>query len=101
MADNLDRKRPNYYTWRNFIARESLAEKEMGFKADNNPQKIPRGVTRVYQDQNFIQTFQPLKTFNPSTLREIISIVMKAYEGGFKVKAVGSGHSFSDIMTIP
>jgi len=39
----------------------------------------------------------PLNIFRPTTLAEVIAIVTRAESEGRKVRAVGSGHSFSDI----
>jgi hypothetical protein len=113
----------HYQTWRNIIARQVLADKGNGFNIDNNPERIPGKVIDRYQDQNFIQTFQPLQVFRPATLeggsKQITNangtktsitdpvkdglkgLIKAALEKGLKVKAVGSGHSFSDIMTTP
>jgi hypothetical protein len=44
-----------------------------------------------------LQIANPLCYFKPSTLTEIIAIITDAEEKQYKVKAVGSGHSFSDI----
>ncbi|HTF04419.1 MAG TPA: D-arabinono-1,4-lactone oxidase [Bacteroidia bacterium] len=108
----------HYYTWRNATARDALKEKEDGAAAaENNPEPIPGRVSRRYQDQNFIQCMQPLQLFRPQTLTGRSSvkgenrsesglkeIVQSAYGNGkvkLKVKAVGTGHSFSDVMTTP
>lgn len=115
----------HYHTWRNVIARESLAEKEV-FDPANNPERIPQPHNKDrYQDQNFIQVVQPLQVFYPITLAGgkkqvtlqdgkgetqtetkpdpveggIKGVVIAAVEAGLKVKAVGSGHSFSDVAT--
>src|SRR5437870_3083629 len=39
----------------------------------------------------------PLNIFRPTTLAEVIAIVKRAEAESRKVRAVGSGHSFSDI----
>jgi len=39
----------------------------------------------------------PLRYFKPTTIQEIVDIIQLAESKGFKVKAVGSGHSFSDV----
>jgi hypothetical protein len=123
MAHSLFSKDSNglhYHTWRNVISRECLAEKE-NFNPENNPEKIPSVPTTRYQDQNFIQCVQPLQTFWPRTLggerKEITEpdagepytkkplphglrgVVREAIKRNLKVKAVGSGHSFSDVAT--
>ena len=43
------------------------------------------------------QIANPLKYFYPKSLDEIIDIVKDAERNNYKVKAVGSGHSFSDV----
>lgn len=40
---------------------------------------------------------QPLQVFYPTTLDELRSIVAQAAAAGCRVKAVGSGHSFTDV----
>lgn len=105
----------HYRTWRNATAREAIKEKENAqAAAKNNPEEIPGDVTERYQDQNFIQCFQPLQTFRPQSLtrempvpgqnrneQSLKKIVQLACQQGLKVKAVGTGHSFSDVMTTP
>lgn len=112
----------HYYTWRNIISREALANKTL-FNVNNNPQRIPSVISPHYQDQNFIQTVQPLQLFKPATLaggRKMVvvdekkskpytdpvpgglkGLVRAATEKSLRVKAVGTGHSFSDVMTTP
>lgn len=43
------------------------------------------------------QMAEPLKYFKPSSLSELIDIVVDAKKNGYKAKAIGSGHSSSDI----
>src|SRR6185437_433839 len=40
---------------------------------------------------------QPLQVFAPTTLDELRSIVRQAAAEGCRIKAVGSGHSFTDV----
>jgi hypothetical protein len=105
----------HYFTWRNATARDAMKEKEgVSSAVKHNPEPIPENVTTRYQDQNFIQTVQPLQLFRPGSLTADVrssdkkrmeaglkKIVRSAHEEKLKVKAVGSGHSFSDIMTTP
>lgn len=104
----------HYYTWRNVTARDALKEKESPDFTGTNPEPIPGVVQPRYQDQNFIQCVQPLQLFRPQTLigearskdnkrneAGLKKIVTDAFSRGLKVKAVGTGHSFSDIMTTP
>jgi len=44
------------------------------------------------------QIVEPLRYYKPSTLEELAYIVRYASENKFKVKAVGSGHSFSSVL---
>src|SRR4051794_30083348 len=44
------------------------------------------------------QVVEPLRYLKPQTLDELIHIIVTAQEEKCKVKAVGSGHSFSDIV---
>ncbi len=44
-----------------------------------------------------LQIAHPLCYFKPTTLREVIDIIQEAEAKHYKVKAVGSGHSFSDV----
>lgn len=43
------------------------------------------------------QIIHPLKYFKPSSLEEVVAIVKEAEKNHSRVKAVGSGHSFSDV----
>lgn len=44
------------------------------------------------------QVVEPLQYFEPETLEELINIVKIAGSNNYKVRAVGSGHSFSEIL---
>ena len=44
---------------------------------------------------------EPLRRYEPSTLAEVIEIVSEAREAGCTVRAVGSGHSWSDVALTP
>lgn len=110
----------HYRTWRNVIAAGCLGEKEEFDGINPEPIPSPR-ITGRYHDQNFTQVVQPLQVFYPITLaggfKEITNangikqpikdaipeglkgIVKTATEKKLKVKAVGSGHSFSDVAT--
>lgn len=57
-----------------------------------------QGQTRqTWQDWIGARQDQPLRVFYPSTLTALISILSQADENNVRVKAVGSGHSFSDV----
>ncbi len=45
------------------------------------------------------QINQPLLVFKPTTLKELQDIIIEAGNRQCKVKAIGSGHSFADIVT--
>jgi len=52
---------------------------------------------KVWRNCVNLQIAHPLCYFKPTTLHEVIDIIHKAEASHYKVKAVGSGHSFSDI----
>ncbi|GAA4320211.1 L-gulono-1,4-lactone dehydrogenase [Mucilaginibacter gynuensis] len=52
---------------------------------------------KVWKNCVDLQVGHPLGYFQPSTPQEVITIIREAERKGYKVKAVGSGHSFSDI----
>ncbi|HZM87113.1 MAG TPA: FAD-binding protein, partial [Blastocatellia bacterium] len=43
------------------------------------------------------QSAFPLNIFRPTTLAEIVAIIKRAETENLRVRAVGSGHSFSDV----
>lgn len=47
------------------------------------------------------QIVQPLRFYKPKTLAELIQIIQIAEKGHYKVRAIGSGHSFSEILQTP
>src|SRR5258705_7524470 len=49
--------------------------------------------------QNTIRKYKvtPVKLFEPESLDDIVSIIKEAESKDMKVRAVGSGHSFSDV----
>lgn len=49
--------------------------------------------------QNTIRKYKvtPVKLFEPESLQDIVSIIQEAESKNLKVRAVGSGHSFSDV----
>lgn len=83
-------------------ARKERREQLRGDRQELKEEKLEKAATgKRYIWQNAIksQTVQPLHIFFPQTLEEIIDIVEDADELGLKVRAVGSGHSASDIAT--
>ncbi len=70
-------------------------------------ESIPGGITvnnnenkRRKKWQNCVRTqiVEPLLYEKPQTLDELVSVIKYAGENNLKVKAIGSGHSFSDIV---
>lgn len=57
---------------------------------------IPK-VKKVWKNCVDLQVAHPLRYFKPRTIHEIADIIRLAESKGYKVKAVGSGHSFSDV----
>lgn len=76
----------------NHNSKESVPEKN---KASGVLWKTKR---RTWQNCVCNQIIEPLMYLKPRTLDELIEIIIKAQENNCKVKAVGSGHSFSDIV---
>lgn len=109
-----------YQTWRNRLALDTKAE-TFGIQPsglDNMQETKPVVVskdltiypvehfahqfnTRGFDDHNFGHVVQPLRLKRPENLTELIQIVNEANYHGLKVKAVGSGHSYSDMTTTP
>jgi len=60
---------------------------------------IPPQATLRDQWTNYVhdQSANPLKLFRPESLAELRFILQEASDKGYKVKAIGSGHSSSDI----
>jgi L-gulono-1,4-lactone dehydrogenase len=54
-------------------------------------------VRQTWTDDIGSRIAQPLKLFRPMTLDELRSILREAAAEGCRVKAVGSGHSFTDV----
>jgi hypothetical protein len=62
------------------------------------PQRADDGLARqTWADYVGLRQWQPLRVFRPTTLDELRSIVRQAEQEGCRVKAVGSGHAFSDV----
>jgi FAD/FMN-containing dehydrogenase len=62
------------------------------------PTSSDRGVERqTWQDYIGSRRWQPLRLFRPTTLDDVRSILCQAAAEGCRVKAVGSGHAFSDV----
>nr|WP_294793637.1 FAD-binding protein [uncultured Mucilaginibacter sp.] len=52
---------------------------------------------KVWKNCVNLQVGHPLGYFKPTTPQEVIAIIREAEKKDYRVKAVGSGHSFSDI----
>lgn len=60
--------------------------------------KLWKSKRRTWRNCVCNEIVEPLLYLKPQTLQEVIEIVIKAQDNNCKVKAVGSGHSFSDIV---
>jgi len=54
-------------------------------------------IKKVWKNCVNLQVAHPIRYFKPTTIHEVIGIINDAESKGYKVKAVGSGHSFSDV----
>jgi hypothetical protein len=52
---------------------------------------------RTWHNHTRNQQVDPLRVYNPTTLAELVDIVREAESDGVNVRAVGSGHSWSDV----
>lgn len=52
---------------------------------------------RTWKNDAENQISEPLRIYSPSSLEEVIDIVKEAERDGMSVRAVGSGHSWSDV----
>lgn len=59
---------------------------------------IEGGTRKTWRNVVKNQVVQPLESLSPSDVNEIVEIVRTAEANGCKVRAVGSGHSFSDVV---
>ncbi len=59
---------------------------------------IEGGARKTWRNVVENQVVQPLERLSPSDVNEIVEIVRTAEANGCKVRAVGSGHSFSDVV---
>jgi FAD/FMN-containing dehydrogenase len=58
----------------------------------------PYQVRRTWKGDEGIQQCQPLRWYMPETLEEVVAIVRIAEREGCRVKAVGTGQSYSDAV---
>ncbi len=59
--------------------------------------EVPKAARQTWS--NFVgnQIAQPLQIFRPRTLMELLAVIQQAQQQNCKVKAVGSGHSHSEV----
>jgi hypothetical protein len=55
----------------------------------------------AWQNHTGNQGIDPLREYRPTTLHELVGIVQEAESEGVTVRAVGSGHSWSDVALTP
>jgi L-gulono-1,4-lactone dehydrogenase len=66
--------------------------------AKEEPPPLSVGIMRqTWQNTIKTEKVQPLKLFSPKTKADLVAIVKEAEATGFLVRAVGCGHSFSDV----
>jgi len=64
---------------------------------------VPRltfSLRRAWNNHTGNQGIDPLRIYKPRSLDEVVEIVQKAEADGVTVRAVGSGHSWSDVQTV-
>ena len=61
------------------------------------PRLTRRGTRRTWRNHTGNQQVEPLQIRRPTELRELIDTVVEAEGAGVTVRAVGSGHSWSDV----
>jgi len=54
-------------------------------------------IKQIWKNCVNLQVAHPLGYFRPKTIHEVIDTIITAESKNYKVKAVGSGHSFSDV----
>ena len=52
---------------------------------------------RTWRNHTGNQSVDPLRAYAPQTLDEVVEVVREAERSGATVRAVGSGHSWSDV----
>ncbi|MEX0967517.1 MAG: D-arabinono-1,4-lactone oxidase [Bacteroidia bacterium] len=83
-------------------ARKAARKRRKGDREENLMEALEKrntGRRKVWYNAIESQKVQPLRIFYPESLEALIDIVEEADELGIKVKAVGSGHSASNIVT--
>ncbi len=55
----------------------------------------------IWKNYSDTQIVQPLRQYQPESLEDIIEIVQEAEKHKLHVRAIGSGHSWSDVMVTP
>ena len=59
--------------------------------------KIKPGKRDTWRNEAKNQISEPLRMYSPASLKDVIKIVKEAERTGMSVRAVGSGHSWSDV----
>jgi hypothetical protein len=59
--------------------------------------RLTFSLRRTWRNHTGNQGIDPLRIFEPTTLGELVDIVQEAEQDGVTVRAVGSGHSWSDV----
>ncbi len=70
--------------------------------AEPSPQSAPPPELRkTWRSYLSFQKVEPLQVWRPKSPHDLVELLGAARQNGCRVKAVGSGHSFSDIATTP
>ena len=77
------------------VRQQSAPESVPAYTAKNS---IPDGKRQKWQNCIGSEIVEPLLYAKPQTLDELVALVAHAQENKLKIKAVGSGHSFSDVV---
>jgi len=81
-------------------ARQQIESAQPPVEKDVFARRGDEGVMRAtWRDCIGSQVIQPLRVFYPTTLDDLRSILRQATQDKCRVRAVGSGHSFSDVAS--
>jgi L-gulono-1,4-lactone dehydrogenase len=64
---------------------------------EHGPRALPFEVRKTWKNHLGNQKIDPLRIYAPATIDEVVGIVRLAQNAGVTVRAVGSGHSWSDV----
>ena len=62
---------------------------------------MTRTTTRVWRNWGGNQRCAPAEIAQPRSVEDLVEVVKSAGKEGLRVKAVGSGHSFTDVACTP